>query len=241
VGGEPSILVALATYNELENLPSLVEAIRRELPDADVLVVDDNSPDGTGRWCDKFAASNSWFSCLHREGKQGLGSALAVAMNHAVEANFRLLLTLDGDWSHPPNCLPQLVEAAEKAEVVIGSRYCPGGRVKGWPWYRRLASKVNNALSRHVAGLPTSDNSGNLRAYDVLLLGQLELSQFQSAGYSFLEEILWHLGRLNARFAEVPITFSNRRAGASKIGLREVGGKLATLSRLAWRRCFPGS
>ena len=238
VGDEPSILVAIATYNEIENLPSLVEAIHRELPTADVLVVDDNSPDGTGRWCDEFAASAAWFSCLHREGKQGLGSALAEAMRRAIEQQYQLLLTLDADWSHPPNCLPKLVAAAENAEVVVGSRYCPGGQVVGWPWYRRVASLANNWLTRRLVGLPTSDSSGNLRAYDVRQLGQLDWDRLQVAGYSFLEEIFWHLDRLNARFVEVPITFTNRRAGASKIGLREIGSKLATLSRLAWRRCF---
>ncbi len=238
VEDEPSILVAIATYNEIENLPSLVEAIHRELPTADVLVVDDNSPDGTGRWCDEFAASAAWFSCLHREGKQGLGSALAEAMRRAIEQQYQLLLTLDADWSHPPNCLPQLVAAAENAEVVVGSRYCPGGQVVGWPWYRRVASRANNWLTRRLVGLPTSDSSGNLRAYDVRQLGQLDWDRLQVAGYSFLEEIFWHLDRSNARFVEVPITFTNRRAGASKIGLREIGSKLATLSRLAWRRCF---
>ena len=235
-----SILVALATYNEIESLPSLVEAVHRELPAADVLVVDDSSPDGTGSWCDEYAVNNPWFSCVHRAGKQGLGSALAAAMRQAIDGEYRLLVTLDADWSHPPSCLGQLVAAADEAEVVIGSRYCPGGRIDGWPWYRRVASRANNFLSRHAAGLPTSDNSGNLRAYDVRLLGQLDWGRLRSDGYSFLEEILWHLGRLDARFAEVPITFTNRQAGASKIGLREGGGKLSTLSRLAWRRYFPG-
>jgi dolichol-phosphate mannosyltransferase len=232
------LLVALATYNEIENLPSLVEAVHRELPNADVLIVDDNSPDGTGRWCDEYATGNPWFSCLHRAGKLGLGSALAAAMRLAIEQDYRLLLTLDADWSHPPSCLPQLVAAADQAEVVIGSRYCPGGAVAGWPWYRRVASQANNWLTRSVVGLPTSDSSGNFRAYQVRLLDQLDWNRLQASGYSFLEEILWHLSRLDARFAEVPITFTNRRAGVSKIGLREVGGKLTTLSRLAWRRLF---
>jgi dolichol-phosphate mannosyltransferase len=234
------ILVVLATYNEIENLPSLVEAVHRELPGAEVLVVDDNSPDGTGRWCDEFAASTPWFSCLHREGKLGLGSALAAGMRQAIDGDYRLLLTLDADWSHPPDCLPQLVAASERAEVVIGSRYCPGGRIEGWPWYRRVASRSNNWLSRRLVGLPTSDSSGNFRVYEVRLLGQLDWDKLQTTGYSFLEEIIWHLDRLDARFVEVPITFTNRQAGASKIGLREIGGKLATLSRLVVRRLFPG-
>ena len=236
MGDEPPVLVALATYNEIENLPSLVEAVHRELPHAHLLVVDDNSPDGTGRWCEEFAAGAPWFSCLHRAGKLGLGSALAAAMQRAIEGQYRLLVTLDADWSHPPSCLPQLVAAAENAEVVLGSRYCPGGRVEGWPWLRRVASRANNWLAHHLAGIPVSDSSGNLRAYDVRLLSQLDWSQLQMAGYSFLEEILWQLQRLNARFAETPIVFTNRRAGKSKVSAGEVFGKLGTLGRLAWRR-----
>lgn len=238
MGDAPPVLVALATYNELENLPSLVEAVHRELPDAHLLVVDDNSPDGTGRWCDEFAAGASWFFCLHRPGKLGLGSALAAAMQRAIEGRYRLLLTLDADWSHPPSRLPQLVAAAENADVVIGSRYCPGGSVEGWPWLRHVASRTNNWLSHRLAGLPCGDNSGNMRVYNVRLLGQLDWDQLHTAGYSFLEEILWHLQRLDARFVETPIEFTNRRAGASKLGFSEILGKLGTLGRLTWRRLW---
>jgi dolichol-phosphate mannosyltransferase len=239
--GDAPILVALATYNEIENLPSLVEAIHRELPDAHLLVVDDNSPDGTGRWCDQFAAGAPWFSCLHRPGKLGLGSALADAMQQAIEGQYRWLVTLDADWSHSPSCLPQLVTEAENAEVVIGSRYCPGGSVEDRPWLRQVASRANNWLARHLADLPCRDNSGNLRVYEVRLLGQLDWSRLQTAGYSFLEEVLWHLQRLGARFLETPIMFNNRRAGSSKTSIREVLGKLGTLGRLTWRRLCAGS
>lgn len=231
-----SVLVALATYNEIENLPPLVEAIHRELPTANMLVVDDNSPDGTGRWCDEFAAGNPWFTCLHRAGKQGLGSALTAAMQRAIEGNYRVLVTLDADWSHPPGCLPQLVAASEHAEVVLGSRYCPGGRVEGWPLWRRVASRANNWLSHVLAGIPARDSSGNLRAYNVGLLGQLDWSRLQTSGYSFLEEILRELDRRGGRFTEVPIVFTNRRMGASKMNGGEVWGKLGTLARLTWRR-----
>jgi dolichol-phosphate mannosyltransferase len=228
--------VALATYNEIENLPSLVEAVHRELPDAHLLVVDDNSPDGTGRWCEAFAVGAPWFACLHRPEKLGLGSALVAAMQRAVAGDYRLLITLDADWSHPPDCLAQLASAAENAEVALGSRYCRGGRIEGWPRWRRLASRANNWLSCHLAGIPARDSSGNLRAYDVGLLRQLDWSRLQTSGYSFLEEILWQLQRQGARFAEVPIVFSNRRAGASKVDFSEVLGKLGTLGRLTWRR-----
>src|SRR5690242_15185721 len=117
------ILVALATYNEIDNLPSLVAAIQVQLPEAHVLVVDDNSPDGTGRWCDEEAARSPWFSVFHRAGKLGLGSASWAAMQAAIDRQYDLLITLDADWSHPPDALPRLVAAGQKADVVIGSRY----------------------------------------------------------------------------------------------------------------------
>lgn len=236
MGHDPSILVAIATYNEAENLPSLVEAIHEELPNAHILIVDDNSPDGTGRWCEEFAVSAPWFSCLHREGKLGLGSAIVSAIHWGRERQYQLLVTLDADWSHSPKCLPKLVAAAESSDVVVGSRYCPGGQVEGWSWRRRLASRVNNFLAHHLVGLPTRDSTGNLRVYSMNWLAQIDVEQLQSTGYSFLEEIFWHLDCAGAHFVEVPITFSTRREGTSKIGLREIGGKLATLSRLAWRR-----
>jgi len=233
-----SILVALATYNEIENLPSLVGAIHEELPDAQVLVVDDNSPDGTGRWCAAFADEHAWFSHMPRAGKLGLGSALAVALQHGVENGYDGVVTLDADWSHPPERIPTLVAAAETADVVVGSRYCQGGSIVGWPLRRRIASRLINTLTRHLIGLPLSDCSGNFRLYRTTLLSQLDWDQLRATGYAYLEEILWHLQRLDARFAEVPITFTERRAGKSKINLGEVVGAARTLGRLALRRFF---
>lgn len=234
------ILVALATYNEMENLPSLVEAIHAVLPAADVLVVDDNSPDGTGDWCREFSDEASWFRCLHRDGKLGLGTALAAAMQHAADHDYQLLITLDADWSHPPDRLPQLVAATESADVAIGSRYCPGGGIEGWPLRRRIASRMINLLARLLVGLPVSDCSGNCRAYRVGVLRRLDRQDIHAAGYAFLEEILWHLHRDGARFAEVPIVFTDRRAGQSKINLREMIGAARTLTGLAWRRLTGG-
>ncbi len=233
---EQPILVALATYNEIENLPSLVDAIHAELPQADVLVVDDNSPDGTGKWCEEFASSHPWFSHLPRAGKLGLGTALAAALQHAVERGYWAVITLDSDWSHPPEKLPELLAAAETADIVIGSRYCPGGSIEGWPKRRRIASRMINSLTRVLVGIPLSDCSGNYRLYTTQLLKQLDWDQLHAEGYAYLEEILWHLQRVGARFAEVPITFAERRAGQSKINLGEVIGAGRTLVRLAFRR-----
>lgn len=231
-----STLIALATFNEIENLPALVEKVHRQVPEAHVLVVDDHSPDGTGEWCREFGTANPWFFTLHRAGKLGLGSALVDAINWAGEHHYRYLATLDADWSHPPSALPEMIAAAAKAEVVIGSRYCEGGSIEGWSWKRRWASSVNNWLSHHLAGLPTRDNSGNCRVYDLQAIERLNLDELRSEGYSFLEEILWLLHRQGASFREIPIKFTNRVAGESKIGLGEVAGKLATLGRLTSRR-----
>jgi len=232
----PSTLVALATYNEIENLPTLVEAIHAELPTAHLLVVDDNSPDGTGDWCAEFVHQHDWFFHLPRAGKLGLGTALAAALQFAVEKKYTCVITLDADWSHPPSSLSALVAASESADIVIGSRYCRGGRIEGWPLRRKVASRILNSLTRTMVGLPLRDCSGNYRLYRTELLEKLPWKSLHASGYAYLEEILWHLQRLGARFAEVPIVFSERRAGQSKINLGEIVGAAKTLSRLALQR-----
>lgn len=232
------LLVAIATYNEIENLPSLVAAIRERLPDADVLVVDDNSPDGTGRWCDEEAVRSPWFSAIHRPGKLGLGSASWLAMQTAIERGDDWLITLDADWSHPPEALPRLVAASADVDVVIGSRYCPGGEIHGWPLGRRIVSKAMNAATRLALGAPVRDASTACRLYRVSKLAELDFSELQATGYAYLEEILWQLHRRGARFAEVPIVFTDRRAGTSKVGVSEAVGKAKVLARLAKRRCM---
>jgi dolichol-phosphate mannosyltransferase len=234
------MLVALATYNEIENLPTLVPAIREQLPRADVLVVDDNSPDGTGRWCDEFAASHPWFGVIHRPGKLGLGSATWAAMQHAIARGDDVIVTLDADWSHPPKVLPALVTATEHADVAIGSRYCAGGSIEGWTWTRRRVSAAMNFATRVSLGLPVRDASGAFRAYRIDLLRKVDFNRLSATGYSYLEEILWELSQLGARFAEVPIAFADRRAGASKVHAGEAIGKARVLARLGWRRFVGG-
>jgi dolichol-phosphate mannosyltransferase len=225
-------LVALATYNEIENLPGLVDEILRVLPEAGVLVVDDNSPDGTGRWCDELAAREPRLKCLHRPAKQGLGSAARDAFQFAIEHGYEIVATLDADWSHEPASLPRLVSALDEADVAIGSRYCDGGAIEGWPLPRRAMSRWMNGLTRLVLRLPVRDASGAFRAYRVSALKTLDFDALRSSGYAYLEEILWHLHRAGATFAEVPITFRQRRAGESKIHLGEAAGKVRTLLRL---------
>lgn len=228
-------LIVLATYNEIENLPGLVDEIQIAVSDADMLVVDDNSPDGTGRWCEQRVASDPRLSCLHRAAKLGLGSATIEALRFAIEHEYDVVVTMDADGSHDPADLPRLVAATKRADVAIGSRYVSGGAIDGWPWHRRALSRWINQLSRALLRLPIQDTSGAFRAYRVAKLREIRTESIQSAGYAYLEEILWHLARVNAVFAEIPITFKRRRAGRSKINAREAAGKLRTLLRLTAR------
>lgn len=230
------VVVALATYNEIENLPSLVDAIFAALPGANILVIDDNSPDGTGGWCDEQAASDRRLSCVHRAGKLGLGSATLEGMRWALARSYDVFVTMDADWSHDPQHLPQLVAATESADVAIGSRYCNGGRIEGWPIGRRVISRAMNGLSRQILRSPVRDSSGAFRAYRVEALRRISLDQVHAQGYAYLEEIIWHLRRAGVTFVEVPITFHERRAGRSKINVGEAVAKLMTLGRLAVRR-----
>jgi dolichol-phosphate mannosyltransferase len=231
---EATTLIALATYNEIENLPELVDAILRAVPKAHVLVVDDNSPDGTGRWCDERTTSEPRLRYIYRESKLGLGSATIEAFRYACDRDYQTIATMDADWSHDPASLPELISTTARADVVIGSRYCPGGLIAGWPLHRRVLSRFMNGLTHTLLHLPVRDTSGAFRAYRVAELRKIDLAAIKSSGYAYLEEILWQLDRVDATFAEVPITFHDRRAGRSKIGGREVLGKVRMLLRL-WR------
>jgi dolichol-phosphate mannosyltransferase len=227
-------LVSLATYNEIENLPGLVDEILLALPTADILVVDDNSPDGTGNWCDARAAAEPRLQCLHRPAKLGLGSATLTAARWAIDHGYDLFVTLDADWSHHPRYLPALVRGTEHADVAIGSRYVAGGAIEGWPLHRRVASLGINRLSKLLLRLPVYDLSGAFRAYRVAKLRELDFACIRATGYAYLEEIVWHLARHGATFAEIPITFHQRRAGRSKVDVREACAKLSTLAKLAF-------
>ena len=233
-------LVTVATYNEIENLPRLVDAIFETAAEVDILVIDDNSPDGTGRWCDERAAREGRVHCLHREGKLGLGTAILAGMQYALEQGYKHVLNMDADFSHPPRYLPDLLAGMDPpdgppVDVMIGSRYVPGGGVEGWPWKRRFMSSGVNLYSRWLLSLKPKDCSGAFRCYRTELLAKLDLSRVRSRGYSFQEEILWHLKRLGARFGETPITFVDRTAGSSKINSREAVAALWIIFTLGVR------
>lgn len=222
----PRTLVTVATYNEIENLPDLLAAVWQVAPQADVLVIDDNSPDGTGGWCDRTAAEEPRLHCVHRPGKLGLGTATIAAMQYAIEHGYDYVLNMDADFSHHPRYIPAILAAmdpasGEGADVSIGSRYCPGGGLKDWPLQRRLMSWGVNTYARLLLGLAPRDTSGAFRCYRVALLAQLDFASIRSRGYSFQEEILWRLKRLGARMRETPIVFADRERGQSKINRQE--------------------
>ena len=245
-------LITLATYNEIDNLPRLVGEILSTVADADLLVIDDNSPDGTGKWCDEQAADQPRLKCLHRSDKLGLGTATIAGMKYAIEHGYRFVLNMDADFSHHPRYLPALLEGMDNpdgspaVDVMIGSRYVPGGAIEGWPWRRHLMSRGVNTYARWLLGLRAKDCSGAFRCYRTSILAKVDFDAVRSRGYSFQEEILWHLKRLGAGFGETPITFADRRYGTSKINSKEAVAALRIILSLGIRNVWsrpspPGS
>jgi dolichol-phosphate mannosyltransferase len=223
----------LATYNERENLPTLAARIVEFAPDADILVVDDASPDGTADWVKEQMRTDSRFTLIERSGKLGLGTAVLAAMDYAVQNDYDFLINMDADLSHPPRFLPAILsKAAEGFDIVIGSRYVPGGSIEGWSLSRRLMSRGINFYARWLLGLKTLDNSGSFRCYRTALLHRLDQKSVLSRGYSFFEEILFRLRKLGGTFAEVPITFEERRVGQSKLNMKEIFIALWLLLRI---------
>jgi dolichol-phosphate mannosyltransferase len=229
--GSERILICIATYNERDNLKPLIEGIHVAVPAADVLVVDDNSPDGTGRLADEMATADKRIHTLHRAGKLGLGTAVLAGVSYADAHNYGFLITMDADFSHHPRYLPHLLQGMPERDVMIGSRYVPGGGVANWPLSRRMTSKSVNLLVRLLFGIPARDTSGGFRCYRVAKLREANLGAMVSRGYSFQEEALYRCYRAGARIGETPIIFENRRVGASKVNPREI---VRSLSILMW-------
>jgi dolichol-phosphate mannosyltransferase len=231
----PRILVSLATYNELENLAPLIGEIQTIVPLADVLVIDDNSPDGTGRLADELAARDSRIQVLHRPGKLGLGTALLAAVRHSMQQDYDYLVNLDADFSHPPRYLPAILAGMKQHDVMIGSRYVSGGGSQDWPWPRRLLSRSVNTLVRLLLRIPAQDTSGAYRCYRVAKLRQTDLENLLSRGYSFQQEFLYRCRKSGCRIGETPIIFENRRAGSSKVNLKEAVRSIAVILKIGFR------
>jgi dolichol-phosphate mannosyltransferase len=224
--GVGRVLVVVPTYNEADNIRGIVDRIRRAVPAAEVLIVDDASPDGTGALADRMARADGHLHVLHRGAKQGLGAAYVAGFGWAVERGYAAVAEMDADGSHAPEELPRLLDAARDADVVIGSRWTTGGRVVNWPLRRRLLSRLGNLYTRLALGMPLSDATGGFRVYRVSALRRLDLPSVASQGYAFQVELSWRAHRAGLRTVEVPITFVERERGTSKMSPVIVGEAL---------------
>lgn len=225
------VLVIIPTYNESESLPGVIERLRRAVPDANVLIADDNSPDGTGRLADDLAAKDSHIHVLHRAGKEGLGKAYLAGFAWGLERGYDVLVEMDADGSHRPEELPRLLAQMPHSDVVLGSRWVPGGSVVNWPASRRLLSQGGSLYTRMALGIPTRDATGGYRAYRASALASLDLATVESNGYCFQIDLLWRALQRGLVVREVPITFVEREAGTSKMSNRIVREALLNVTR----------
>ena len=211
------VLVIIPTYDERENLPLILDRLLSAVPTVNVLVADDGSPDGTGRIADERAAVDDRIHVLHRAVKEGLGAAYIAGFGWGLERGYQVLVEMDADGSHAPEQLPRLLDALNHADVVLGSRYVAGGRVVNWPKRREWLSRGGNLYSRFALGVRIYDITGGYRAYRAEVLQTLELSQVASHGYCFQVDLAWRAVQAGFRVTEVPITFTEREIGESKM------------------------
>lgn len=224
--------VVIPTYNERENIASLIGELHTFVPDLGVIVVDDNSPDGTGQLLDKLAACDARVQPLHRPAKLGLGTAHIAGMKWALAHAHEPILTMDADFSHAPRFVPNMLSAVKRFDVVIGSRYVPGGGTVQCTLPRRALSRGANLFARWMLGLDAGDTTAGFRAYRRAVLESIPLDEIVSNGYSFLIEMLYQCQKHGWRVGEVPIIFENRQRGTSKISRQEIAKALGTVIRL---------
>lgn len=226
-------LVVLPTFNERETLAGVVTRVLQAVPEADILIVDDGSPDGTGVLADRLAAEQSRVRVLHREAKLGLGTAYAAGFGQAAALGYRWVVEMDADGSHLPEELPRLINAARAgAGLVIGARWIDGGRIENWPWYRVCISRTGTAVARYALRSNLRDLTSGFRVIETSRLRRLDLGEVSSQGYGFQVESAWMLERAGCPIAEVPITFVERAGGRSKMSLGIVIEALASV--LVW-------
>jgi dolichol-phosphate mannosyltransferase len=243
-----AVWVVLPTYNEHDNLPLVLAAARRALAscrpavDAVLLVVDDASPDGTGELADRLAREHASVRVLHRARKGGLGGAYLAGFEEALAGGADLIIEMDADLSHDPADLPRLIDAARRgADVVLGSRYLPGGGVEGWSLHRRLLSRAGGRYAAAVLGLPVADLTGGFKCFRASALRALDRDEVQSRGYAFQVELTFRAARAGLEVAEVPIVFRERRAGTSKMSGAIVAEAIWRVPLLRFKRPAAGS
>src|SRR5215475_3733381 len=211
------VVVVIPTYNEATNLESIVGRLRAAVPEAHALVVDDGSPDGTGEIADRLASADDSVRVLHRDGKAGLGVAYVAGFRHVLAEGYDIVVEMDAEGSHAPEELPRLLAAVRDADLVIGSRWVPGGEVRNWPWLRQAISRGGNLYARLLLRFPVRDATGGYRAYRRAVLETLKLDGVASQGYCFQIDLAWKTWREGFRLVEVPITFTERVLGHSKM------------------------
>jgi dolichol-phosphate mannosyltransferase len=233
-----SAVVVIPTYNEHNNIRPLVERILALSLPLDLFFVDDGSPDGTGRLLDDLCRSLPHVRVLHRPGKLGLGTAYREAYRDLLKEDYAFFLQMDADLSHRPEDMVRLLQAANEADVVIGSRYCTGGGSRNWPFLRRILSRVANGVSGGLLGFAIGDSTAGFRCYRREVLEYLDKIDIRADGYAFQIEMAYHSQCMGFRIVEIPIIFEDRVRAKSKMSYREVRGAMATLGRLSRQRFF---
>jgi dolichol-phosphate mannosyltransferase len=232
--------VIIPTYNESDNIEALAKEILALGDITEIIIVDDNSPDGTGEIADELTKVYQGIKVIHRSGKLGLGTAYIAGFKEALALGADPIVTMDADFSHHPRYIPDLLAKNRDAQLVIGSRYVDGGGTVSWGLRRQILSKGANTFARLVLGLKAHDCTGAFRCYRRKVLESIELDEIFSDGYSFLIEVLYKCQRRGWEIGEVPIIFEDRRHGASKISRREIFKALYTVLCLGWKRVFSG-
>ena len=237
-GSLPRVMVIIPTYDELANIRSLVPRLLSVAPNLEVLVVDDDSPDGTGAFVEELGRQLPRVHCLRRPQKMGLGSAYRDGFRYALSHQFDLIFEMDADFSHDPSEIPTFLEAARGADLVLGSRYLSGVTVVNWPLRRLVLSYMANVYSRVVTGLPVKDATGGYKCFRREVLEALDLDSIKSDGYSFQIEVSWYAWRLGFRIKEIPILFLDRRVGISKMNKKIIREAIFLVLHLGLVRLF---
>ncbi len=227
----PRPLIVMPTYNEIENLPRILDAALAALPEAHMLVVDDGSPDGTGDLADRRAEADDRIHVLHRTEKAGLGRAYLAGFGWALERDYTHVFEMDADFSHPADRLPALLAATEDADVALGSRWVKGGGTVGWPLKRQLISRGGSFYARRVLGVDIRDLTGGFKCFRREVLEALDFDAISAVGYGFQIELTWRALQKGFRVVEVPITFTDRVRGQSKMS----GAIFAEALKLVWK------
>jgi dolichol-phosphate mannosyltransferase len=238
LSSRPRVLVIVPTYNERDNLPAVIAAVHKHLPIGDLLIVDDNSPDGTGQLADQLAAADAQLHVLHRPGKQGLGTAYIAGFHWALEKDYEYIFEMDCDFSHDPAYLPQLLGTAERgADLVLGSRYVRGGGTVNWGPLRKVISRGGSLYARTILGVPVNDLTGGFKCFRRRVLEAIDLDTVSAQGYGFQIEMTYRTLKRGFKVVEVPIVFVDRRVGQSKMS-RKIFLEALTL---VWRLRLGGA